>query len=682
MSRFSRLLLNLTLALLGSSMLMADGLNVRDLVRLNRLSDAQLSPDGKVVVYVLRETDMEANKGRTDLWMVSAEGGESRRLTSHEAADFHPRFSPDGQSIHFLSTRSGSSQIWRIALDGGEAMKVSDLPLDVNGFALAPEGKNFIVALEVFVDCETLDCTVDRLAEKEDLKTSGVLYEKMFIRHWDTWKDGRRSHLFLLPKSGGEVRDLMTGVEGDAPTKPWGGMEEVAFTPDGLSLVYVARTDDEAEPWSTDFDLWQVDLQGEAKATELTAANKAWDTAPTFSPDGQSLAYLAMKRPGFEADRFAIMVRNLKTGAVRELAPEWDRSPSSIFYSADGKTLYAVAQNLGQRGLFALDSQTGSVREVMSEGTLRSPLLTPEGDLIFGWDSLTAPVDLWRMRLDSGEKKRLTAVNEAALSTITMGAPEQFSFAGWNNETVYGYVVKPADFQDDQQYPIAFLIHGGPQGSFGNNFHYRWNPQTYTGAGFAAVMIDFHGSTGYGQSFTDSISGDWGGKPLEDLQKGLAAALAKYSWLDGNRSCALGASYGGYMINWIAGQWNDGFSCLVNHDGVFDHRAMYYETEELWFPEWEHGGTPWEKPEAYAKDNPVLFVGQWKTPMLVVHGGRDYRIPDTQGFAVFTALQRQGIPSQLLYFPKENHWVLKPHNSIQWHDTVLDWLNRWTQTEP
>jgi dipeptidyl aminopeptidase/acylaminoacyl peptidase len=259
-----------------------------------------------------------------------------------------------------------------------------------------------------------------------------------------------------------------------------------------------------------------------------------------------------------------------------------------------------------------------------------------------------------------------------------MGRPEQFTFAGWNDEIVHGWVVEPADFDPERSYPVAFLIHGGPQGSFSNNFHYRWNPQAYAGAGYAVVMVDFHGSVGYGQAFTDSIRGDWGGKPLVDLQKGLAAALERYPWLDDDRVCALGASFGGYMVNWIAGNWPERFRCLVNHDGNLDERLAYFDTEELWFPERDHGGTPWDNPEGYEKQNPVNYVKHWKTPMLVVHGARDYRVVDTQGISTFTALQRRGIPSKLVYFPDENHWVLKPHNSIFWHETVLGWLDRWT----
>ncbi len=367
-------------------------------------------------------------------------------------------------------------------------------------------------------------------------------------------------------------------------------------------------------------------------------------------------------------------------GTLRTLTEDWDRSAGGPVWSAGGETIFTTSANFGQRSLFAIDVRSGAVRTVIEQGTVRS--VAAAGDrLFYGLDHLSSPVELYSARADGSDERRVTRINDERVKAARMGAAEQFTFAGWNDETVYGYALKPVDFEAGRVYPVAFLIHGGPQGSFGNDFHYRWNPQAYTGAGYAVVMIDFHGSVGYGQAFTDSISGDWGGKPLEDLQKGLAAALDRYPWMDGERVAALGASYGGYMVNWIAGNWPDRFRCLVNHDGNLDEQMAYYDTEELWFPEWERGGTPWDRPDAYQKHNPINHVAKWKTPMLVIHGALDYRVVDTQGISTFTALQRRGIPSKLLYFPDENHWVSKPHNSIQWHETVLDWIDRWTRLE-
>ncbi len=670
---------------------------VHDLVTLKRVSDPQASPDGTRVAFVVRETDLEADRGRTDVWLLelNADGGaagEPRRLTAHEANDSSPRWAPDGSGLYFLSSRSGSSQVWRLPLAGGEAQRVTDLPLDVGNYLVSPDGARLAVTLEVFPGCDTVACSADRVKAEEESPATGRRYEKLFVRHWDAWGDGRRSQLFTLAlgaggTAAGEPAALARALDADVPSKPFGGAEEIAFSPDGRWLVFAARDAGREEAWSTDFDLYRVPADGSAPPENLTGANPAWDTQPAFSPDGRTLAYLAMARPGFEADRFRIVLRDWTsgTGRVSEgrvLTEGWDRSPGSLAFSPDGATIYATAGSLGEVPLFAIDVASGAVRELVADGHVRSPTVAAAGGrVVFGRDSLTAPVDLWSAAADGTDLRRLTEVNRAALAAIEMGAPEQFTFAGWNGETVYAWVVKPARFEPARRYPVAFLIHGGPQGSFGNDFHYRWNPQTYAGAGYGAVMVDFHGSTGYGQAFTDSISGDWGGKPLEDLQKGLAAALARYPWLDGGRACALGASYGGYMVNWIAGNWPDRFRCLVNHDGVFDERMMYYSTEELWFPEWEHGGPYWANPEGYEKHNPARFVESWRTPMLVVHGARDYRVPETQGLAAFTAAQRRGVPSELLVFPDENHWVLKPANSVLWHETVLGWLERWTAVE-
>ncbi|CAM4503439.1 S9 family peptidase [Corallococcus exiguus] len=653
--------------------------NQQDLVTLRRLSSPRVSPDGRQVAYVLRSTDMEANRGRTDLWLANLDGSAPRQLTSHPDSDTDPVWAPDGKSLFFLSSRGGSSQVWRLPLDGGEPLPVTKLPLDVNSFVLSRDGQQLAVALDARPDCADLACSTQRAAEASKKKTTGRAYDQLFARHWDTWKDGTRSHLFVVPVAGGTAVDVMKGMDADAPSKPFGGAEEFTFTPDGKGIVFAARDVGRTESWSTDLDLFLASVDGKTKPSKLTEKNRATDTSPVFSPDGKTLAYVAMSRPGFEADRFRVILRTWPGGQERVLTQDWDRSAGSLAWSKDGATLFTTANDVGQNTVFALDVATGKARSLTQGGNADGAQPAADGQVVYAMDDLDSPADLYAVKADGTGTRQLTQVNKDALAGLKFGAFEQFNFPGWNNETVHGYVVKPVDFDPKRQYPLAFLIHGGPQGSFGNHFHYRWNPQVYAGRGYVAVMIDFHGSTGYGQAFTDSISGDWGGKPLEDLQKGLNAALQKYSFIHKTKRCALGGSYGGYMINWIAGNWADGFQCLVNHDGIFDERAAYYDTEELWFPEWEHKALPWEKPESYEKFNPVNQVAKWKTPMLVIHGGKDYRVVDTQGIATFTALQRRGIPSRFLYFPDENHWVLKPQNSIQWHDEVLGWLDRWTR---
>lgn len=664
-------------ALVGFAAGQSHPFSVHDMLAMKRISDPQVSPNGSAIVFVVRSTDLKANRGRSDLWMVNADGSGLHRLTSDPASDASPRWLPNGSSILFLSTRSGSSQVWSLPTAGGEAEQVTRLPLNVENLIVAPDGKKIAFTLNVFVDCPSLQCTAKRLEERRKNPRTGEIFDELFVRHWDTWEDGRFSHLFVQSLDGGPPIDMMTDMKSDTPSQPFGGPEEFAFTPDSTSVIFTAKATQGSERvWSTNFDLYLSPVDGSRAPRDLTTANSAWDSSPTFSPDGKTLVYLAMKRPGFESDRFRIVLRSWPGGTDRVLTEDWDRSPSALLFSSDSQSIYATASNLGQTSLFSIDLQSGKVRTLVEKGTVGSVAEAGER-VVFGLDNLKSPVELFSVDSAGKQLARITDLNRAELQAARMGDAEQFSFPGWNDEKVYGYVVRPVDFDPSKKYPVAFLIHGGPQGSFSNHFHYRWNPQAYAGAGYAVVMVDFHGSVGYGQAFTDAIRKDWGGKPLEDLQKGLAAALAKFPWIDGSRVGALGASYGGYMINWIAGNWPDRFRCLVVHDGVFDMRSMYFATEELWFPEWEEGGPYWKVPAQYEKHNPADFVQNWKTPMLVIHGGRDFRLPLEQGLSAFTALQRQGIPSRFLYFPDENHWVLKPANSIQWHETVLQWLDRW-----
>lgn len=655
--------------------------SVEDLVRMQRVSEPVLSPDGRTTVFTVRETDLAANRGRTDLWALdmATKGAQPRRLTTHPESDSSPEWSADGREIYFLSSRSGSSQVWRLPANGGEAIQVTNLPLDVGSFHVAGNAGRLAVTMEVFPDCDDLSCTLERLKEAKNTKDSGEVYDRLFVRHWDAWADGRISQLFVLKLSNGvasEPVSVSKALDADVPSKPFGDASEYTFSPDGSRLVFSTRLKAKSEPWSTNFDLYEVGADGSG-LRNLTEDNPAWDTQPVFSRDGSQLAWRAMERAGFEADRFHIVVMDVKSGQRRALTKDWDRSVDAMAFANDGKTLFVTTDHFGQHPLWSVDVKTGKPTMLTGPGRVEA-FSVGEKEIVLTTSSLKSPAELQALTIRGGDLRALPRMNEAALAEIKFGEPEQFTFAGAEGATVYGFVMKPADFKPGTKYPVAFIIHGGPQGSFSNSWSYRWNPQTYAGAGYASVFIDFHGSTGYGQAFTDSISQDWGGKPLEDLQKGLAAALDKYQWLDGDRMCALGASYGGYMINWIAGNWAEPFKCLVNHDGVFDTRAMAYSTEELWFTEWEQGGIAWEVPENVEKFNPVNHVANWNKPMLVIHGTRDYRIPYAQGISAFTALQRRGIPSRLLMFPDENHWVLKPNNSIRWHHEVQKWLGEWT----
>ncbi|MCA3700972.1 MAG: S9 family peptidase [Brevundimonas sp.] len=647
-----------------------------DMLMANRLSDPRVSPDGRHVVYAVRATDMDNNRGVTSLFIQSLDGeGAARRLAISDGGANTARWGSDGW-LYFLSGRSGTSQVWKTDAQGEIATQVTNLPVDVNAYRLSPDASKIAVSLAVYPQCEDLACSVARGEAEAARKSTGQVYDRLFVRHWDTWNDGTQNHLFVVNTDGsGDPVWVTHGFDGDTPSKPFGDESEFAFTPDSGAVVFSAREAGTSEPWSTDFDLYRTNgLTGEG-FVNLTEDNPAWDTGPVFSPDGRTLAYRAMRRPGFEADRWQIVLMDVATGARREIAADWDRSADSLQWSADGRSLYVVAGDIGQTRLFSIDVARGSVVPITGPGHVSAFDQTRTG-FVYAMDSLTSPSELYVKTFRGREMpRRITNVNPQ-LTERVFGEAEQFSFPGWNDETVYAYVIKPAGYVEGRRYPVAFIIHGGPQSSFANAWSYRWNAMTYAGAGYAVVMIDFHGSTGYGQAFTDSISQHWGDRPLEDLQKGWAFAQQQYSFLDGDRVCALGASYGGFMVNWIAGRWNDEFQCLVNHDGIFDTFAMGYSTEELWFTEWENGGTPYDVPEAYQRFNPANHVNNWSDPMLVIQGDRDFRVPTTQALSTFTALQRRGIESRMVVFPDENHWVLKPQNSLQWHNEVFGWLDR------
>jgi len=659
--------------------------DVRVLANLDRVASPVLSPNGRKVVFAVRQTDFAANKGKTRLWVEDLSARDAAPPVRFTAEGFNvnsPAFSPDGATVYFLSAKSGSMQLWSQPVAGGPAVQVSSYPLDIGSYRISPDGKSVALSLEAYADCADLQCTKKRLDDTAASKASGVVFDKSFIRHWDTWSDGRRSQLFVGRlgadgKLAGAPVLVSRGIDGDVPSKPFGDAGDYDWAPDGKSVAFSVRIAGRTEPTSTNFDIYRADVDGKNPPRNLTVANKAWDAGPVFSADGRTLYYRAMKRPGFEADRFALMAMDLGSGASREIDPKWDATADTIRLSADGKRIYTQALELGQHPLFSIDIASGQATRVAGDGSISG--FDMQGDsLVFTRNSMKSPDVLFAARADGSAVRKISVNDDDTLARVAWGEFEQFQFRGWNGETVHGYVVKPANYVAGTKYPVAFLIHGGPQGSFGNGWSYRWNPQTYAGQGFAVVMVDFHGSIGYGQAFTDAISQHWGDRPLEDLQKGWAAALAKYSFLDGDRACALGASYGGYMVNWIAGNWPQPWKCLVTHDGVFDARMMAYSTEEQWFSDWENGGTPYGAPAAVERFNPALHVADWKVPMLIVHGQLDYRIPVDQGIAAFTAAQRRGIESRLLYFPDENHWVLKPQNSVLWHDTVNAWILRWT----
>ena len=663
-------------ALISATPALARPMTAVDMQMMHRMGSPAVSPDGRYAVFTLSDTDLAANRRNNSLYLLDlTKAGAAPQPIAAAAKGHDAMFAGDG-SLWFLMPVGDTDQLFRMTI-GGAPVQVSNFTGDIGGFKVATNGSHVVVWADRDLRCTDLACA--GLPPKADTG-SGRIYDQLFIRHWDTWAEpGVRSRLFGYAVSGGKL--VGTGVPltgklvGDTPSKPFGGGEEIALTPDGGTVFFALREAGRIEPLSTNLDIFEAPSDGSSPPVNLTDPNDATDTMPTVSPDGKTLAYVAMARPGYESDRQVLQLRDIASGATRPLTQNWDRSIGSIEWAPDGKSLLVTAEDTLETPVWRVDAASGKVTRLTKDGAFGNVHALPRGGAIATMNSIFAPDDLYRLD-GSGKLIQLTAVNKPLLDQLDPVTLNKFSFTGANNDTVWGWELKPAN--TTAKLPISFLVHGGPQGSFNDSWSYRWNPRLFTAPGYAAVSVDFHGSTGYGQAFTDAIHENWGGWPLQDLKLGLAYATAHDPQLEANNACALGGSYGGYMMNWIEGNWPDRFKCIVQHDGVFDARAMAYETEELWFDEWEHGGHPYyEAPAEFEKWNPVNYVQNWKTPQLVVTSEHDFRIPYTQGIAAFTALQRRNIPSRLLVYPDENHWVLKPKNSIQWYDEVFSWEKRW-----
>ena len=558
--------------------------------------------------------------------------------------------------------------------------KVLETKADVAGFKLSRKNDRVAVWGDIAKNCASFGCDSDgnRAAPGPG---SGREYDEMFVRHWDHWETpGNYSRVFTFDiradgKVSGTGMPMDRGITGDAPTKPFGGGEEIAWTPSDRGLIFTARKADKDEPKSTNTDLYIADVVGTEETVNFTAENLATDTTPVPSPDGKWLAYAAMERATYEADRLVLQLLDMQAQERPEtiaLTKDWDRSVGSIAWAPDSKSVIVTAQDTLDHPAYRV-TLDGKVTRLTKSGNIGDVVPLPDGGMIYTKNSLQVPSDLYRMDA-KGKETQLTNVNADALAEIGKVNVQRFEFAGANGDRVWGHITKPESAKaSGAKLPVLFVVHGGPQGSFGDSWSFRWNPKVMASQGYAVVSIDFHGSTGYGQKFTDSINQDWGGKPLEDLKLGLAAAAKLDGQIDTGNACALGASYGGYMMNWIAGNWPDGFKCLVNHAGIFDLRSFAFSTEELWFDQWDHGGTWWDRPDA-EKWNPINHIDKWKTPTLFIHGEKDFRIPYVHSIMPFTYAQEKGIPSKLLIFPDENHWVLKPQNSIQWHQSVFNWV--------
>lgn len=645
-----------------------------EMMKLQRLSDPQVSPDGRLVLYTATQVDLPGDSRNNDLWVVPLAGGEPRRLTSHPASDTRGRWSPEGRRIAFVSAREGGSQVWVMDAAGGEPRKVTSLPTGAGG-VLWVDGTTLLVTSDVYPECggATYDAACQQ--QKKDAAgkpSSARVYDQLLYRHWDTWDDGRRTHLLVVPVDGGAARDLTPGAR-DVPPFSLGGSDDYAVSPDGREVAFV-RKDDPVEATSTNAELFVAPIAG--GAARKLSGRPGYDGAPRYSPDGSRLAWRAQARAGYESDRWQLMVQDRRSGAVRNLTETLDRHVESFAWSPDSRTLFFVAAEAGREPVFAVPAAGGPVRRV-AEGTFGDIQAAPSGALVATKVSLTHPAEIYRIE-PAGAPVALTHANDSLLATFGLNPGESVTYRGAAGKDVQAWIVKPPRFDPARKYPLLVLIHGGPQGVWPDGWSFRWNAQVFASAGYVVLMPNPRGSIGWGQEFIDDVNADWGGRAYEDILRGTDFAEA-LPYVERGRTAAAGASYGGYLINWIAGH-TDRYKALVSHDGVFDLPSMYGATEELWFVEWEFKGPFWDQPEIYARWSPSQHVKNFRTPTLVIHGERDHRVPLEQGLGMFTALQRRGVPSRLVVFPDENHWVLKPANSVRWYDEVLGWLERWLST--
>ena len=605
------------------------------------------------------------------------DGGEPRQLTNHEKSSSSPRWRPNRDAITFISSRDGSSQIYELPLAGGEARRLTDLPVDVDDYLWSPDGQKIAFSAKVFADAGSLSKSAAQDKQREESKVKARVVDDLLFRIWNRWTDGKRTHVFICNADGSDVVDLTPG-DYDAPPLDLGGHQDYVFSPDGSQLAFVSNHTDMPAA-NTNNDIFLVPASG-GDATNLTQANEAVDNQPLYSPDGQYVAYKAMARPGFEADQYEIMLYNRETGERESLTELLDLSPDEVIWSPDSTFLYFNAREQGRRTIYSINLKSRDILKLVEENVNSDLIISPDGGtLYFKKQSNVMPHEIFALDLKNNQISQLTFVNQGLLSQLELNPVEDFWYPTFDNQNVHGFVIKPPFFDPANKYPLMFLIHGGPQGMWSDDFHYRWNSSMFAAPGFVVVAINPRGSKGYGQTWCDAVSRDWGGGPFKDLMTGLDYVLDNFDYIDENKLAAAGASYGGFMVNWIATH-TDRFDALISHAGVFDQRSMYGATEELWFPEWEFGGTPYENPELYEKWSPSYYVKNfkdYKTPTLVVHGQGDYRVPVTQGFQMFTALQRMGVPSRLIYFPDETHFVTKPQNAKLWWTEVFGWVDRW-----
>ncbi len=685
------------LVLLVLPMAAAEGrkrpMKVEDLFRLERVGDPQVSPDGTQVAYTVSTVDLAGNKISTAIWLAPVDKGEPRQLTNSGKKDRHPRWSPDGKALLFESNRSGSNQLWLISLAGGEARQLTTISSGAAGGLWSPDGKHIVFQSAVYPEYSSKPFKESDAANKkkqEEVEKSPVkakVFTRLFYRHWDSYVEDKRTHLFVASYSGGkagEPLDVTPGNRDAVPTSDTFSIgDDYTFSPDGQYVLYTA-TPARDEAWSTNFDILRVSIKG-GKPENLTKDNEAADGAPQFSPDGKQLAYRAQKRAGFEADRWQLYVVDCDAsgackGKPRSITEKFDGSPEAFVWSANGKTILFKADEQARAPLFSVDVATGEVTKFLEGNSNDHPSLSRDGKtLAFTRVAMHHPPEVFVAELSGA--RNLSKANAKLLATLDMPLPESVTVKGAGGTPMQMWILKPPGFDAKKKWPVAYLVHGGPQGAWEDGWSFRWCPELWAARGYVVALPNPRGSTSFGQKYIDEISGDWGGKCYEDLMKGLDYVEA-LPYVDKDRIGAAGASFGGYMMNWFA--VNTGrFKCLITHCSVWNFESMYATTDELWFDEWEHGGPPWgPNRKSYEKHSPHKYagkLGEFKTPMLVIHNDNDFRCPIGQGHELFTTLQRMRVPSRMINFPDEGHWVLKPKNSEYWHKEVFAWLEKYVK---
>ncbi len=654
------------------------------MLQLQRISEPRLSPNGELVAFTVQTVDLDKNSKPKQIYTVPVSSGVPRAITSAGNND-RPMWLDSGRIV-FVSTRSGSSQIWLMNSDGSAPRQLTDIPTEASGVLVSPDAKFIVFESSVYPEC-SVNGTFDAACNKQNIdaeskaKTHARIYTTLLYRHWTEWQAKRRQHLLSMPiaiEGGGPVRDLTPGNR-DAPPFSLGGGEDYAISPDSSEVMYTFNASADLAT-STNSDLYVVPITG-GESKKITN-NPGADNGPAYSPDGKYVAYRSQTRAGYESDRWRLIVLERATGTPNLITEELDRSVSSITWSPDSKRIFFVSEDRGRHPLQMVGVNGGGFRSIVTGSlSVDDVQFSKDGKtMIYTEQSGRHPTEIMKASSSGGTAVPLTRLNDTLLSEVNLPALEEFSVEGAEGAKVSAFMVKPPGFQANRKYPVLLLIHGGPQGAWGETWSYRWNPQVFASAGYVVVMPNPRGSTGYGQKFVDEINADWGGRAFEDIMA-VTAKVESFPFVDSTRMAAAGGSYGGYMVDWLLGH-TDRFKAFVSHAGVFDLRSMAGATEELWFPLWEFKGMPWQNPELYAKWSPSYFVENFKTPTLVIHGELDYRVPVDQGMQLFTSLQMQKVPSKLLLFPDEGHWILKPQNSVLWYHTFLDWIGEWTKPTP